>query len=233
MAPPCSPAPGADVDDVVGDPDGVLVVLDDEDRVAEVAHADHGLDEAVVVALVQADGRLVEHVEHADEARADLGRQADALGLAAGEGAGRAREREVVEPDGEQEAHAGVDLLDDPLGDDVVALGEHEGVEELGGVADAEVADLGDGPAADLDGEAEGLEALAVAGRARRLAHPALDLLAHVVGLGLGVAALEVRDDALEAGVVGARAAVAVAVLDQHPLLGAGAVQHQLLLLGR
>ena len=77
---------------MVGDPDRVLVVLDDDHRVAEVAHADHRLDEPVVVALVQADRRLVEDVEHADEARADLRRQPDALGLAAGEGAGGAGE---------------------------------------------------------------------------------------------------------------------------------------------
>ena len=80
---------GADVDDVVGDPDGVLVVLDDEHGVAEVAQADQRVDEAVVVPLVQADGRLVEHVEHADQAGADLGGQADALGLAAGQGGRR------------------------------------------------------------------------------------------------------------------------------------------------
>ena len=30
-----------DVDDVVGDADGLLVVLDDDHRVAEVAQADH------------------------------------------------------------------------------------------------------------------------------------------------------------------------------------------------
>ena len=121
---------GADVDDVVGDPDGLLVVLDDEHGVAEVAQADQRLDQAVVVALVQADRRLVEHVEHADEAAADLRRQADALGLAAGQRAGERRQREVVEADVEQEAHAGVDLLDDPLGDHAVALGQLEVGEE-------------------------------------------------------------------------------------------------------
>lgn len=76
---------GADVDDPVGDLDGVLVVLDDDERVAHVAQPDEGLDQPVVVALVQTDGRLVEDVQHADEAGADLGGQADALGLAAGE----------------------------------------------------------------------------------------------------------------------------------------------------
>ena len=79
-----------DVDDVVGDPDRLLVVLDDEHGVAEVAQAHQRLDEPPVVALVQADRRLVEHVQHADQAAADLRRQPDALRLAAGERAGRA-----------------------------------------------------------------------------------------------------------------------------------------------
>ena len=80
----------ADVDDPVGGGDGVLVVLDDDERVAEVAQPGEGLDQPVVVALVQPDARLVEHVEHADQAGADLGGEPDALGLAAGERAGRA-----------------------------------------------------------------------------------------------------------------------------------------------
>jgi hypothetical protein len=74
----------ADVDDPVGGADGVLVVLDDDQRVAQVAQPDQRLDQPVVVALVQPDRRLVEHVEHADQAGADLGGQPDALRLAAG-----------------------------------------------------------------------------------------------------------------------------------------------------
>ena len=79
------PGARADVDDVVGHLDGVLVVLDHEHGVAEVAQAHQRLDEPLVVALVQADRRLVEHVEHADQAAADLRGQPDALGLAAGQ----------------------------------------------------------------------------------------------------------------------------------------------------
>ena len=108
---------GADVDDVVGDRDRVLVVLDDDHGVAEVAQPDQRLDEAVVVALVQADRRLVEHVQHADQAGADLDGQPDALRLAAGERGRRPFEREVVEADVEQELQPVVDLLDDALGD--------------------------------------------------------------------------------------------------------------------
>ena len=76
---------GADVDQVVGGADAVLVVLDHEDGVADVAQAVERADQARVVALVQADGGLVEDVADADEAGADLRRQADALGFAAGE----------------------------------------------------------------------------------------------------------------------------------------------------
>ena len=75
----------ADVDDVVGDADRLLVVLDDDHGVAEVAQPHQRVDEALVVALVQPDRRLVEHVEHADQPAADLRREPDALRLAAGQ----------------------------------------------------------------------------------------------------------------------------------------------------
>ncbi len=88
--PPCSPAPGPHVDDVVGGADRLLVVLDDDHGVSEVAQALERGQEPGVVALVQADRRLVEDVEHAHQRRADLGGEPDALRLAARE-AGRRR----------------------------------------------------------------------------------------------------------------------------------------------
>ena len=59
----------AEIDDVVGDLDHVGVVLDDEHRVALVAELAEDVDQPQVVARVQADRRLVEHVERADERR--------------------------------------------------------------------------------------------------------------------------------------------------------------------
>ena len=82
---------GADVEHVVGGADGVLVMLDHDHGVAEVAQALEGFEQARIVALVQADRRLVEHVEHAGEAGADLRGEPDALALAAGQRAGGAR----------------------------------------------------------------------------------------------------------------------------------------------
>ena len=104
----------AHVDHVVGLADRVLVVLDHDHRVAEVAQVLERLEQAVVVALVEPDRGLVEHVEHAGEARADLRGEPDALALAARQRAGIARERQIAEADVLEEAEALVDLLEDP-----------------------------------------------------------------------------------------------------------------------
>ena len=78
----------SDVDDPVGRADGVFVVLDDDEGVAQVAQPGEGVDETTVVALVETDRWFVEHVQHAGQTGADLGGQADALRLAAGERSG-------------------------------------------------------------------------------------------------------------------------------------------------
>ena len=59
---------GADVEHVVRGADGVLVMLDHDHGIAEVAQPPQGLQQARIVALVQPDRGLVEHVEHAGEA---------------------------------------------------------------------------------------------------------------------------------------------------------------------
>ena len=111
---------GTEIDDVVGLADGILVVLDDDHGVAQVAQAHQRVEQALVVALVQADRRFVQDVHDADEARADLAGQADSLRFAARQGLGAAIQRQVVEPDVVQEAQPVADLLDD-LGRDLAA----------------------------------------------------------------------------------------------------------------
>ena len=115
---------GADVEHEVGDADRVLVVLDDDHGVAEVAQPLQRFEQPRIVALVQADGRLVEHVEHAGEAGADLRGEADALALAARQRAGGAREREIFEPDVDEESQPVADFLQDARRDLVLLLVE-------------------------------------------------------------------------------------------------------------
>ena len=121
------PRPGPDVDDPVGGPDRLLVVLDDEDRVAEVAQPGQRRDQLRVVALVEPDRRLVEDVQDAHQRRPDLGREPDPLGLAARQRDARPVERQVVQPDVDEEPEPRDDLLEDLVGDRPLALGERLG----------------------------------------------------------------------------------------------------------
>src|SRR5687768_12225713 len=150
---------GSHVDDVVRGTHRLLVVLDDDDCVAEVAELLERREEARVVTLVQADGRLVEDVEHADEPRADLRGEPDALRLATRERLGGTPEREVIEPDVDEEAQTLAHFLEDRAGDLGVepvrapfALQRHR-LEEGERLGDGEVDERADVASVDRDGE--------------------------------------------------------------------------------
>ena len=185
-------------------------MLDDDERVAEVAQLLERVQELFVVALVQADARLVEDVQHPHQARADLSGQTDALGLAAGECRGRARERQIAEADARQKAQTGADLLEDALGDQAVLLAEREAVDEFQRLDDGQIREIRDAHAADRHGQRRLLQTSAVAGGAVHLGHALLDIGAHGGALRLLVAALEVIDDALELALDDAVALVAL-----------------------
>ena len=223
--------PRPDVDHPVGGPDGVLVVLDHDQRVAQVAQPEQGLQQPVVVPLVQADRRLVQHVQHADQPGADLGGQPDPLRLAAGQRRRRPVQRQVVQADVEQEAEPGVDLLEHPPGDLLSRSDSSSASSSLASSPIGSAAVVGDRPAVHRDGQRHRLEPGAVAGRAGHLAHELGEPLPAGVALGLGVPPLDVGDRALEVGVVRPLPAVPVLVPDVH--LVVVAVQQRLAGRGR
>ena len=104
---------GADVHDVIGLPDDILVVFDHEHGVADVGEMTKGGDQTVVVALVQADGWFVEDVTDADQSGSDLRGEADSLGLAARERSAASVEREVIEPDRSEKAQPRTNFAED------------------------------------------------------------------------------------------------------------------------
>src|SRR5436309_2732085 len=106
-----------EIDHVVRDANRLLVVLDDDYGVPEVAKARERRQQLAVVALMETDRRLVEHVQHAGEVRADLRREADALSFAARQRRGAAAERQVADADVVEKTKALLDLLQNPLGD--------------------------------------------------------------------------------------------------------------------
>ena len=101
---------GTDVDDVVGRRNGVVIVLDNEHRVAEVAQTFQRGNEAFVVALVQPDTRLVQNVEHTGQSATDLRSEADSLCFASGEGSAFAFQGKVSQADLLEESEAAGDF---------------------------------------------------------------------------------------------------------------------------
>ena len=227
MRPPCSPAPGPTSTTwsatrmVSSSCSTTMTVLPRSRSRLSVPIS------RLVVPLVEADGRLVQHVEDPDQAAADLAGQADPLGLAARQGGRRAGQGQVVEPHVEQELHPLADLAEDPVGDQVVPVGQVEGGHHVDRLADGQRAQGEDRVAPHGDGQRLGPQPGPAALRTGHLAQVALEVVPQEVGLRLGVAALQPRHDALVEGVEGALAPVAVAVLEVD-LLGAGPVEDQL-----
>ena len=127
---------GAEVDEVVGRLDHLAVVLDQDQRVAQVAEPLQGREQPGVVARVEADRRLVEDVEDARQAAADLAGQPDALALAAGERGRAPGQAQVVEPDVDEELEAVADLADEVAGDVLLVAAELQALEERVGPAE-------------------------------------------------------------------------------------------------
>ena len=59
---------GANIDDIIGGHDRVLVMLHHDDAVAEIAQASQCLKQARIVALMKADGGFIQYIENAGEA---------------------------------------------------------------------------------------------------------------------------------------------------------------------
>ena len=124
ICPPWRPAAGTEIEQLVGAADHFAVVLDHQQRIAQVAELLQGVQQPAVVARVQADRRLVEHVEHAAQPAAHLGRQADALHLAAGERGGRPGQRQVFQAHVDQELQPVANFARHLAGDLPLAAGE-------------------------------------------------------------------------------------------------------------
>ena len=92
----------ADVDDPVGVPDDVELVLDDEERIAGRLQPVERAQQRLGVGRMQAGRRLVEHVDDAEQVRAHLRRQPQPLQLAGRQRRRAALEREVAEAEIEQ-----------------------------------------------------------------------------------------------------------------------------------
>jgi hypothetical protein len=115
---------GTEIEQPVGAGDHVAVVLDDQQRVTEIAEFMQRADQARVVARMKADRRFVEHIEHAAESAADLAREANPLRLAARKRRRRAADGEVLEADVAEERQPIADLANQLAGNLLLRGGE-------------------------------------------------------------------------------------------------------------
>ena len=234
---PLDPRPGSEIHQPVGRAHRVLVVFDDDHRVAHVAQPLQGGDQAVVVAGMQADRGLVEDVEHAHQPGPDLARQANSLGLAAGERRRRAVERQVVQAHVGQEPESPTDLLQQLVGDGardriegneirgfaIASRGRRlgQGVEESGGAADGHGAKLDERLAAHAHGPGAGVEPATPALGAGHAAHVRLELGPGGAAGRLAIAGQELGGHPLPLLGVRPDPPPVLPVVHDHPLAGA------------
>ena len=155
---------GTQVDDVIGAADRVLVVLDHDQGVAGRRQLIQRVEQHRVVARMQADGRLIEHVAHALQIRTELRGQADALRLAARERRRRAIERQVAQAHALQKVQPAGDLGQHIARDGALARTEPQLLEERAQLRDRQRGQLGDRAFAKAQLQRDRIEPRTVAG---------------------------------------------------------------------
>ena len=56
-----------DIDNIIGVANGILIVFDDDHRIAKIPEPPQRAEQPLVIALVKTNRWLIEHIEHAGE----------------------------------------------------------------------------------------------------------------------------------------------------------------------
>src|SRR5690606_34893661 len=148
--------------------------------------------------LMQANGRLVEDINDAHQAGADLAGQADTLRFAAGKGVGAAVQSQVVEAVVDQKLQAWTDFLEDLVGNFAAPAAEGKAVKIIGCIANRQSGDRRQSLVAHPDRPCFAAQASAAALGAGLGAEVFGQLFANAVGFGFAIAAFEVGNDSFE-----------------------------------
>ena len=88
-----------EINHVIGLENGLLIVLDHNNGIADIAQPLECAQQTLIVALMQTDRRLIQDIHNARQARSNLAGQSDPLRFTAGQGFRASVEREVVQSD--------------------------------------------------------------------------------------------------------------------------------------
>ena len=118
--PPVFSRARADIHQIIRAAQRFLIVLHHDKRVSQLLQMAHGGQQPGVIPLMQADGGLVQNIQHPRQPAADLGGQADALGLAARKRGRPPGKGEVFQAHVAKKAQAGIGFPQDGGGDHAV-----------------------------------------------------------------------------------------------------------------
>ena len=122
-----------------------------DDGVAQVSQFFQRVDQPPVVALMQADTRFVQDIQHVHQPAADLRGQTDTLRFAAGERVTRAVQVQILQPDGFHKRKPFVYLLDNLLGNALLACVQFDFSKVCPEVREVHACQLGDILVADTE----------------------------------------------------------------------------------
>ena len=139
-----SPGTWAEIDDAVGSAHGFLIMLDHHERVAFCCETLQRIEELFVVAWMEPDRRLVEHVKNTTKVRSKLGCEANSLGFAAAERLRATIQGKVIKANFGKELEALANFRNDVSCDFCRAAGEDQFIAEIKGVGRGRFGEIGD-----------------------------------------------------------------------------------------
>ena len=221
-----------DVDNLVGSIHRFLVMLNNNQRIAQIAQMLECFQQLTVIALVQADARFVQNIQYACQAAAYLRCQTDALRFAAAERTGASVQRQVIKAYVIEELQACHNLLQHLMRNYLLLRRQHKLFKELQAVAHCQRRHLADIFAADKNCQCLRLQAAAVAGSAGSARHKLLQVLTHSIAEGFTITTAQHVQNAVKGCVVLLDLSLQVFVQELKLAL-AGTVPQKLLHLGR
>ena len=118
------PRPRAQVEHVIRFTNRVLIVFDNEHRIAQITQRLKCCNEPLIIPLVQPDRRLVQHIKHSPQPASNLRRKPNPLALATRQSSCRAIQRKIPQPHGIQKLQPLDNFLLQPVRNQLVAAHE-------------------------------------------------------------------------------------------------------------
>ena len=194
------PCPWTDVEHIVGLADHILVVFNDDHRVALIPKVFQRPDKSVVVALVQTNRRLIEDVKNARQTRPNLRGKADTLAFPTRQRARVSAHCKVVEANVVEEPQPLADLFHNCAGDFLFLFAQriHDAADPRIGLFDRLFDHLTNVQTRDFHGAGFFAQAVAATGSAATVVLELLEFFPHPRAIGFAVAAFHVRDHTFE-----------------------------------